>query len=601
MKAMTLLTALLVAALTAACGGEQPTNQPAEAEGPLPTLRHNTTAQNTPVAEAETTPADGTARPVLDQAEPTEQPFRLFSREEMALLQAESDRQEPATKTRATPSAGPTPEARQHVEEGKLAGNTPDTASQESGSPAEKIPAEPQFTETPTLQEIYAGMDLSIYGLNPNQPLEEYGGIEEQRPFEEYRDHPYLHLFPSLQTTIEAIAAQAVKAGQSHPKTFYHHLYEEEKADKVTATPLRTYGIEQFLAHPWFDPMTGYELGHLEVTRISPGYGRGHVIQDISPPYFGRDSLRETIAQTVGQLLEDAVIKDAEPLMLRWGEIPSHGPHGPLSRLENPATLSEYIRRPFIPENGSRTLDQGFRATGSYTTPKVRWDFMSPSLPIVKVATTVTDRLPLRGPETRVSTDSDGTEIKIDATRYTVAFVVAFQNRWSIFEDPNRWAIRFKDSLRPIETKRDFQEGDMGRIAELRDCPSNCIFTKEVGALDPNMEDHWPNYWHASDYMHHSIIGPVVVTVHESKVLQPGTYTALPRINTWDAPGPILTADKLMTPNPGDKVERNFIQMYPYPQSPNPGFPLPGHLLADAFTRPGSEIWNEYDLGPDWN
>ena len=37
------------------------------------------------------------------------------------------------------------------------------------------------------------------------------------------------------------------------------------------------------------------------------------------------------------------------------------------------------------------------------------------------------------------------------------------------------------------------------------------------------------------------------------------------------------------------------------PQSPNPGYPLPGHVMTNAYTAPGTEVWERFMLdGHDW-
>ena len=53
--------------------------------------------------------------------------------------------------------------------------------------------------------------------------------------------------------------------------------------------------------------------------------------------------------------------------------------------------------------------------------------------------------------------------------------------------------------------------------------------------------DHSPNYWHPEDYMQHRLIGPVVLQVYESEVLQPGIYNAIPKVTQWKAPEFIMS------------------------------------------------------------
>ena len=79
--------------------------------------------------------------------------------------------------------------------------------------------------------------------------------------------------------------------------------------------------------------------------------------------------------------------------------------------------------------------------------------------------------------------------------------MVALQNRWDHFSDPNRLAY-FNEDQRPEPL------------------------------TDPQI-----NRWYATDFMHHSIIGPVVVQVFESEHLEPGIYHKTPAISHWPVPG----------------------------------------------------------------
>ena len=64
---------------------------------------------------------------------------------------------------------------------------------------------------------------------------------------------------------------------------------------------------------------------------------------------------------------------------------------------------------------------------------------------------------------------------------------------------------------------------------------------------------NFPNYWHSSDYMQHSIIGPVVV--HESEVVESGIYAVTPRVTNWEAPGPIAPDEHIL---PSDSRETTY-------------------------------------------
>ena len=127
----------------------------------------------------------------------------------------------------------------------------------------------------------------------------------------------------------------------------------------------------------------------------------------------------------------------------------------------------------------------------------------------------------------------------------------------------------------------------------------------------------FPRYWHSSDYMQHRIIGPVVVQVYEVNVegpylnsrspLQPGIYHAYPKVAEWDAPGPILRDEQLRVTVQSTKrgvKSGTTIEIFrpePAAQSPNPGWPLPGHVMTHPGTGPGTEVWEEFRLdGHEW-
>ena len=103
-------------------------------------------------------------------------------------------------------------------------------------------------------------------------------------------------------------------------------------------------------------------------------------------------------------------------------------------------------------------------------------------------------------------------------TTFAVSFVVSFQNRWTSFKDPDRLMNRFPDDF-----------NDMA------------IFYAATRQQQELQREHSPNYWHLSDYMQHRLIGPVVLQVYESEVLQPGIYSAVPKVTHWEAPEFIMS------------------------------------------------------------
>ena len=130
-----------------------------------------------------------------------------------------------------------------------------------------------------------------------------------------------------------------------------------------------------------------------------------------------------------------------------------------------------------------------------------------------------------------------------------------------------------------------------------------------------------PNQWDDTDYMQHRIIGPVVLTVHESPVLKPGTYSRIPRITHWEAPGYIVTDKQVKTWREGRMVNHNkkdpetgrsivlregtpAVRLNPVryehgaTRIPNAGFPLPGHVMTLSTSGPGTEGWERYEMEP---
>ena len=148
----------------------------------------------------------------------------------------------------------------------------------------------------------------------------------------------------------------------------------------------------------------------------------------------------------------------------------------------------------------------------------VHWEFLSPYLPIIRVTTYAEQRLPftittvgetprypsqygeIRTP-TFTAPEPAGHIRDTPPTRYAASFVVALQHRWDNFNDPNRLT-----SYNEAQENRELTDAQIGR-------------------------------WYATDFMHHSIIGPVVVQVFESEYLEPGIYHKTPATSQWTAPG----------------------------------------------------------------
>ena len=299
------------------------------------------------------------------------------------------------------------------------------------------------------------------------------------------------------------------------------------------------------------------------------------------PHWFGENSTRGVIADAVARALEQARRPGAEEHPVpTFNTMPSNTPWEKAVYGGN-RDLASHLRTPIETMYGDE-LPRGVN-TGAYRMPFVQWEFLHPSLPIIRVTSFVARTLPLAHPGEEPRT-----------TPFAVSFVISFQNRWTSFEDPNRWLIRFEDEIKNLHagTRYPNRKGSTGGI---------------------NQELHermFPRYWHTSDYMQHRLIGPVMVQVYEHEkqepgAIEPGVYAVHPKVSHWEAPGPILKdehilAAPLIWKRRGNTTgEAKIVRNAPQGSYPNPGWPLPGHVMTNPATGPGTRIWK--DAGLDWH
>ena len=468
---------------------------------------------------------------------------------------------------------------------------------------ADLVPENPQTNDQVLLQDIYEQIDLGQFALDPGKPIP---FVELDRPNQlsqmQYPEHPYLHLFPEL----KHIASQDV-------------FKEPGNHFDLAATHS---GLTYFIYNPWFE-QTQYKfvtriLPYLYATRINIGPQTGE------PHWFGDNSTREILAETVAKLLEEAKLPSIEPYPRDWWTQEEHPSGGKYIDLESFAprkwTLDEYIRTG-VEYPGPQ--DDNFRhwQVEFHNIPQITWEFLDPKLPILRVTAHAEQRLPLTDPASPELPERKRYQNE-HITRYSVSFVISLQNRWTSFDDPDRWILRFGEDLElylasPHHVDRSRGDPDympnywkgheMGqssyqRFKELR---RQFSYTQDTGLI-------YPNYWDDTDYMQYRIIGPVMLTVHESPVLQPGTYSMIPRISQWEAPGHILTEEQTQKTYAKYTIaehlfqfqgEKTIFRVWPFTFQPNTGFPLPGHVMVTPQFRPGDrevekkgmESWEEYD------
>ena len=332
--------------------------------------------------------------------------------------------------------------------------------------------------------------------------------------------------------------------------------------------------------NPWVNDAVNRHRGSRYVRNHYNRYG---------PYWFGKNSTRGVLSDAIADMMKDAAYPTAQLMPLKW-QLGSRGYNhtsGGNAVAEYNWKLDEYIRTTVArrPEDTKQVhfsgqdplkmkMTEGFHK--HYIAPQISWEFVHPKLPVVRVTAQNSKVLPLTLPGTQ---DPGPTE-------YSVSFVIAFQNRWESLDDPNRWVTRFKETLR----------GD-----GILDIPRN----------NPEIEKSYqeiPGEWHYTDFMQHSIIGPVVLQVHKSPVLEPGTYSTIPNVTKWEAPGHIATDQQILKPRRipegptrGGIMDRQselapYFDDQPSSDSPNANLPLPGHVITDAATGPGTEIWDNYDM-----
>ncbi len=520
------------------------------------------------------------------------------------------------------------------------------------------VPEDPQTNEQVLLQDIYRQIDLEQFALDPDEPVK---FVELDNPnqsslmeYPEVHDHPYLHLFPELQHI----------ASQGNGNIFYIPGYESK--NRGFDLTMSNNGLIYFIYNPWFEQVHNAEHRFVLYAHSNSTLG----LQSADPYWFGDNSTRGILAETVAKLLEEAILPSAKPHPRNWWNYKETNRDGkvltPKSYSPQEWTMEEYVRigagYPGRKDYRSISFSVDF-----HNVPQVQWEFLHPRLPILRITAHAEHTLPLLSTEQPTLLDEVPEEHRSDyernyryssgkpeeeakaaylkyindrikrehaekldaSTRYSISFVISLQNRWTSFDDPDRWVVRFGEDLSAYEAEPHFVDLGQGKNPEfvpddqynkidIDYVPdhwngydtnllkrSRSIASQMVYHRDPNLV--YPNYWDDTDYMQHRIIGPVVLTVHESPTLEPGTYNRTPRISHWEAPGHILTEEQVQyvrsgfvrvspsyqnTPIPDEEIFR----VWPDLRWPNTGFPLPGHVMVTPQDGPGTETWEKFGM-----
>ena len=172
------------------------------------------------------------------------------------------------------------------------------------------VPENPQTNDQVLLQDIYQQIDLEQFALDPGEPIPfvKFRGREESHI--KYGKHPYLHLFPELKNIVGQYEGVSYIPFMNAP---YEIFYGQRDHFDLAATHGR---LTYFIYNPWFE-QTQYKF----VTRRLPT-PFGHQInvggQTGEPHWFGDNSTRGILAETVAKLLEEAKLPSTEPYPRDW-------------------------------------------------------------------------------------------------------------------------------------------------------------------------------------------------------------------------------------------------------------------------------------------
>ena len=314
---------VLAVAMLAACGGE---NAPETGKLVETAVSGNATVAAAPTRTPETEPARAQRLDHLLPS-PTTKPEAKTAK----------------TTARATNTA-----------ETKAAGKPTPTGETESATaPAiprlnitDLAPENPQTNDQVLLQDIYEQIDLEQFALDPNEPIP-IPFVELRGPnqaslmkYPEVHEHPYLHLFPEL----KHIASQSEGDISYIPFMSVDRHTFHEKSKHFDLAGLHN-GLTYFIYNPWFEQVQYQRIQRFTpYLSTEPKYlGR----QDAEPYWFGNNSTRGILAETVTKLLEEAKLSSAEPYPRDWWTQDEYSGQKTMERdsfAPRDWTLDEYIR-----------------------------------------------------------------------------------------------------------------------------------------------------------------------------------------------------------------------------------------------------------------
>ena len=288
--------------------------------------------------------------------------------------------------------------------EAKQAGGEPTSNGAEkavTGDPktiAQLVPEDPRTNDQVLLQDIYAQIDLEQFALDPDQPIPWQGSRSDENspmsmmPHPMIHRHPYLHLFPHLETIVRR---QEQKTDIEYfPYTIYSHRFKD-------ISGMRN-GLIYFIYNPWFEPVFPGEDDYRTPDNDKSAHftSSRYDFSGAGPYWFGNNSVRGVLAETVAKLLEEAKLPSTEPAQAPWFQKNAIIKIGPLREPEmQKLTMEEFISTTISSEDGWWCSSEHKRRCEimeeSHITPWVEWEILHPQLPILKITTHADQVLPL--------------------------------------------------------------------------------------------------------------------------------------------------------------------------------------------------------------
>ena len=515
--------------LTLACGAaDEPA---AESPGPPSPGAAQTTDAMTPAGSGES--AGGAAGA---ETTGTSSPMTDNSSMPLTANPAAGTQEASANETTATAQEVPMP-----TEAAEMTKPAAAESPAEPAAPATPVTA--QFDDSRTLAEIYQQVGLEQFHLVEctDQPhclgqSSSHGGGNQTKVFYHRAakgdlnvNHPFRHTIPELDFS--------VRNAPENQRSYDYDLNNVNVGQNNSPV-----GLSAFLAAPWFEPLNPkarIDYRHRGDTNL------------YCPCHFGEGSLKTSLLNAVVKVVTNNLLPEAQffPVLQETGLAPDNlRDHFSFGYRFG---MTDYMEKNWL---------EGYNSPMPNMAPRSVTNFIHPELPILQVNSKAYIRLPYS-----LDPENQGAS-RLPTVTIALVFNLALQRRWDTFDDPrrdiNQYAAAYLDYPSPYSNRRGLERGE----------------------LDPALDALYPNYWHTTDYMQHSILGPVAVIIqakdaNAQAIVKPGTYWVnLPRTE-WAADPSVSSPE---TARIGER---------PIFDSENDGWPLPGHKVTGsevADRRPGT-------------